>query len=211
MIVLIQADSFAEINFIKDDTFYIATTAINRGHSVFWITPALLSCADDIVLCNPFNGESLEEFITLDLPSVDLLLIRQNPPVNDIYLANISYLAKMCKKFDIVAINPPYNINNFLEKKLPSLVCPEFTPRTMFVDSINKDKLGFFLYDILFDKTEYIIKPLNLFAGQGVHKMTKTGNIDSDIKQILKFLQNNFIVQEFLNGIENGDRRISVI
>lgn len=211
MRILIQANGLSELNLQKDDTYYIATTALKRNHEILWSTPVnIMHHADGLI-----HGHNLAEGrepkkSSAHLADIDLLLIRQNPPVDAEYCENINKIHTLTMQYNknIKVINHPGNIANFWEKKLPSIICPNLIPKTLFVAKPDKDVMGDFLYSQLSGAKHYIAKPFNLFGGSGVALMEKLGDIKQDIKEILHHFTQNFILQEFIPEVVHGDKRV---
>ncbi|MBR1617716.1 hypothetical protein IJ670_06140 [bacterium] len=138
------------------------------------------------------------------LDCYNTIFFRPDPPV-DIDYINATYILSYVDKSSTFIINSPSAIRNKNEK----LYVNEF--QGLIPDNIvcADEKT---IKDFLFEKKEIIIKPTNLCFGSGVFYLNSQ---DKNINAILKCATNNFktqvMVQEYLKGVEQGDKRLIYI
>ena len=130
----------------------------------------------------------------------DTVFFRPDPPV-DIDYINASYILSYTDKKTVI-MNSPKAIREKNEK----LYINEF--QKLIPDNIisSDEKI---IKEFLFDKKEIIIKPTNRCFGSGVFYLNDK---DKNINTIIQTATNNYetavMVQEYLPGIQNGDKRL---
>lgn len=135
-----------------------------------------------------------------NLNDFDIIFFRPDPPV-DIDYINASYILSYTDKKTVI-MNSPKAIREKNEK----LYINEF--QKLIPDNIisSDEKI---IKKFLFDKKEIIIKPTNRCFGSGVFYLNDK---DKNINTIIQTATNNYktavMVQEYLPGIQNGDKRL---
>ncbi len=134
----------------------------------------------------------------------DVVFFRPDPPVD------IDYI-NACNVFDYVdhektvLINNPIAIKNFNEKFHLNYF-PQYAPENIV--TANADEIKNFVRK----QGKAIIKPLNQCFGGGVYYLDKE---ERNINTIIKNLTNNgktmVMVQKYLEGAVNGDKRILIL
>lgn len=134
----------------------------------------------------------------------DVVFFRPDPPVD------IDYI-NACNVFDYVdhektvLINNPIAIKNFNEKFHLNYF-PQYAPENIV--TANADEIKSFVRE----QGKAIIKPLNQCFGGGVYYLDKE---ERNINTIIKNLTNNgktmVMVQKYLEGAVNGDKRILIL
>lgn len=134
----------------------------------------------------------------------DVVFFRPDPPVD------IDYI-NACNVFDYVdhektvLINNPIAIKNFNEKFHLNYF-PQYAPENIV--TANADEIKNFVRE----QGKAIIKPLNQCFGGGVYYLDKE---ERNINTIIKNLTNNgktmVMVQKYLEGAVNGDKRILIL
>ncbi|MCD8024061.1 MAG: hypothetical protein LUE64_00835 [Candidatus Gastranaerophilales bacterium] len=132
-----------------------------------------------------------------------VIFVRPDPPV-DIDFINATYVLD-CVSKNVLCMNNPSSLRNINEKlyinKFPSLA-----PKNI-VTSIPS-----LIKEFLFEYGEIIIKPLNKCFSTGVFYLSKTDkNINAIINAATNDGKTKVMVQEFLKGIEKGDKRLIFI
>ena len=142
-----------------------------------------------------------DEQVLKNINSFDLVLFRPDPPV-DIDYINATLIFDFVDENKVKIINSPKALRNFNEK-FHSNLFPEFVPENIV--SADKDIIS----DFVKKHKKAVIKPLNQCFGQGVMAL-----FDDDINKntIIKTATNNYkticLVQKYLGGAKNGDKRI---
>ena len=210
--VAIQMDPIAEVDIDADSTFVLALEAQNRGHSLFHYLPKDLALVQTRLLA---RGESLEvrrekgnhatlgEREVRDLTEVDVVLMRQDPPVDMNYITATHLLEHIHP--DTLVVNDPVNVRNAPEKLLVTHF-PELLPPTLITSSAE-DARAF--------RREFgdiIVKPLFGNGGSGVfHIRPEDENFGSVLELFGELYREPFIVQKYLPEIRQGDKRIILV
>lgn len=131
----------------------------------------------------------------------DLVLFRPDPPV-DIDYINATLIFDFVNNQKVKILNSPKAIRNFNEK-FHSDLFPQFVPENI----ISADRK--LISDFVKKHKKAVIKPLNQCFGQGVLALF---NDDINKNTLIKTATNNYkticLVQKYLDGATNGDKRI---
>jgi len=208
----------------SDSTLRLIHEAASRGHTVALTTPHNLTIRNSIAsaFCNVLTKNvkisgSVPAFYRaakfkrskLPLAGFDAIIMRANPPLDNIAL---NFLDSV--RLDAFIINDLDGLriaNNKLYTASFSGPAAEYIPVTHV--SKNKDYLLKVLNETESDKM--ILKPLNAFGGQGVILIEKRAQ--QSFRSLLDFyigeesVSNYVILQEYVEGAENGDVRILML
>ena len=131
---------------------------------------------------------------------MDLIFVRQDPPFDIPYITS-TFLLEYIEN-DVSIINRPSQIRNSPEKLFLNK-WKHLTPKTLI--SRNYE-------NILNFREKYeniIIKPLYSNGGSGIFYLKKNDkNFNSIIEMFLEKSSDQFIVQEYVEEIKKGDKRI---
>jgi len=207
-----QMDPIERINVLGDSTFALLLEAQARGFEVFYYTPDNLSL--DCGRVRAF-GAGLEAFDrekdffhlsderSLDLSSMDVVLLRQDPPFDMGYISTTHILERIHP--DTLVVNDPAHVRNAPEK-LFVLDYLAFMPPTLITRSLQ-DVISFrSLYD------DIIIKPLYGNGGAAVFRVKKDdSNLTALVDLFLSSWPEPFMVQQFCPQVKDGDKRIILV
>lgn len=134
----------------------------------------------------------------LGITEFDFILIRKEPP----YDMNYHYATMLLDNLGVKSYNFARGLRNNNEK-LIALNFSELTPDTL----VTKRKK--MVYEFLNKYNEAVLKPVDLFGGQGLYKLKKgedgiKGRIDSMKGQYM-------IIQEFLPSVYENDKRVLLL
>lgn len=206
----LQIDPPETFNFKTDTTFLLALEAQRRGYGLCYYTPESLTwregclSAQGAEICffpgAPFFQKGSPQ--TFDLNTLQVILIRQNPPFHMGYLTPTYLLERLSP--DVCVLNPPGALRN-LSEKLLLLAFPDLMPPTL----ITKDREAL----EAFRKTheQVVLKPLYGYGGKGVFLLSQD---DFNADGLLDlFLQGDepFMVQRYLPEIREGDKRVFML
>lgn len=205
-------DEISTINITKDSTFAILLEAQNRGHEIFYYLPENLGLEANILKANIHKiklqnkiGNHVEILASKfdDLTNYDLLLVRQDPPINLNYLTNTYLLEKI--KDQILILNDPTEIRNCPEKIFVTDFS-DLTPPTLITSNFEQIK------NFHHKHGNIIIKPLYGNGGDSVfylHESDKNLIVLADLMK--RFYQAPMIAQKFLPQVKDGDKRILLL
>ncbi len=210
--VAIQMDPIEGINIDADSTFVLALEAQARGHRLFHYLPQDLSFVHGRVVARarPLavrrekgNHATLGGFAALDLATVDVVLMRQDPPFDMAYITATHVLEHIHPK--TLVVNDPFHVRNAPEKLFVTHF-PELMPPTL----ITADRA-----EIAAFRTEHrdiIIKPLFGNGGAGVfHIGPDDENLNALIEMFTSRSREPIIVQRYLPEVRGGDKRLILV
>ena len=205
-----QMDPFEILNLKEDTTLTIITECLSRKFDVFHFLPKDVSYSDGEV--NAFCRKVLEvndsispgykfgELEQNNLKKMDLIFVRQDPPFDMSYITSTFLLDYI--ENDVSIINRPSEIRNSPEKILLNK-WKHLTPNTLITRSYET---------ILSFREKYkdiIVKPLYGNGGSGVFYIKKDDkNFNSIVEMFLERSSEHFIIQEYIEDIRRGDKRI---
>ena len=211
----IVGDALVDLKPEMDTTLLIASAAASRGHEVFY--------ADQTEIWRTENGvygkwgalfysehrPSLPQDCVSDLSlkadtEFDVILMRQDPPVNERYIA-VTHILDGCIT---PVVNSPSSVQRFNEK-IAILKLPELCPPSIV--TLDWDEIRSFWSR---SQNGAVIKPLNEFNGRGVLKLS----VDYEEQEVFKLVRhatNDFsefcIIQVFVKDVELGDKRFFLL
>ena len=152
------------------------------------------------------NGEitydkDLKEYL---VENYNAVFFRPDPPV-DIDYINACNVFEFVDQSKVKLINNPLAIRNFNEKMHVNLF-PQFVPNNIVTSSKE------LIIDYVNKHEKAIIKPMNRCFGSGVFVLNKGDeNISSIISAVTENGKTSVMVQEYLKGAINGDKRVLII
>ena len=210
--VAIQMDHISTVDINGDSSFVLALEAQNRGHSIFHYLPESLSLDSGRVLCNAElmtvrreagNHFALGETQELDLATVDVVLMRQDPPFDMSYITATHILDHIHPK--TLVVNDPTHVRNAPEK-LFVMEFPDLMPPTL----ITRDTAR--VASFRNEHKDIIIKPLFGNGGAGVfHLQPGDENMNSLMEMFLTSSREQVMVQKYMPEVRAGDKRIILI
>jgi len=210
--VAVQMDHVSGITIKGDSTFALSFEAQRRGHELFHYTPDRLSLRDGVatarvetmVLAEDQGRHfTLGEPTKVDLSTMDVVLLRQDPPFDMNYITSTHILERIHPK--TLVVNDPAWVRNMPEK----IFVTEFAdlmPETI----ITKDPAEVAAFRAEFG--EIVMKPLYGNGGAGVFHLTKEDrNLSSFMETFALLFREPFIVQRYLKDVRKGDKRVILI
>jgi glutathione synthase len=212
MRVAIQMDPIGPINIDADSTFRIAEEAQARGAELFYYTPDKLALDEGRVTARGWpmtvrrekgNHFTLGQEEVLDLSTVDVVWLRQDPPFDMGYITTTHILDRL--KGRTLVVNDPFWVRNYPEKLLV-LEFPKLTPPTTIARDLDTLRA--------FRKRhgDIILKPLYGNGGAGVFRITPDDrNLVSLWEVFTSMSSEPLIAQKFVPDVSNGDKRIILV
>ncbi|MDR6664691.1 glutathione synthase [Rhizobium sp. 1399] len=210
--VAVQMDHVSGINIAGDSTFAMSIEAQARGYKLFHYTPDRLSFRDDKLFAavepmvlREVKGDHYELGAPerIDLSTMDVVLLRQDPPFDMSYITSTHLLERIHPK--TLVVNDPAWVRNSPEK----IFVTEFSdlmPKTLITKDPGeirrfRDEMG-----------DIILKPLYGNGGAGVFHSTKDDrNLSSLLEMFGQLFREPFIAQQYLPDVRKGDKRIILV
>ncbi|HEY5956119.1 MAG TPA: glutathione synthase [Polyangiaceae bacterium] len=196
----------------KDTSFAFIRGSLARGHDCWhclpheiWKSPLTLGAhARRMSVSDAAPHVSMFEQRQLELPGIDAIFVRKDPPFDSAYLHLTQLLDSVTDRCFI--FNAPRGLQRANEK-LFALQFPEFIPRT-FVSS-HRGALIDFLAQI---GGHGVLKPLDGAGGFGVVQL-QVG--DKNVNALIDLLtlegRRPALLQEFLPDVSAGDKRVLLL
>ena len=210
--VAIQMDHVSTIDIDGDSTFVLGLEAQKRGYAVWHYTPADLVFRDRKVMAraqpmtlrrDKGNHFTLGAAEMVDLATLDVILLRQDPPFDMSYITTTHLLEHVHPK--TLVVNDPASVRNAPEKLFvthfdgvmpPTLISADARAIRAFRDE-HKD---------------IILKPLFGNGGAGVFRLRPDDeNFASLLEMFSQKSREPLIAQRYLPEVRKGDKRIILI
>ncbi|MCB9948104.1 MAG: glutathione synthase [Rhodospirillaceae bacterium] len=210
--VAIQMDPIEGIDIAADSTFAMALEAQQRGHTLFYYQTRQLAYREGRLMASarplavrPLKGDhfTLGAAEELDLSTVDVVLMRQDPPFNMAYIT-ATHLLELIHPRTLV-VNDPAQVRNSPEK-LFIMRFPDLIPPTLI--TVDRDEILAFRAQ----HRDIILKPLFGNGGAGViHLKPEDDNLSSLLEMFAQLYPEPIMVQRYLPEIRDGDKRILLV
>jgi len=209
----------------QDSTIRLVHECVLRGHEVSITTPQNLTIRDSITLSNcqtiikplkvstsltNFHQSTQFEKGMRVLKEFDAIFMRDNPPLDPFVLNFLDSVKD--ETFILNSVNGLREANNKIYTAAYYDPHKEIIPTTFVSKNID------YLLGVIqqSDKEKMIMKPLDGYGGRGVIVVEKTAM--DNIKSLLEFYinkskgeSNYVILQEYVEGAENGDVRVLML
>ncbi len=206
-------DSIKSINFFKDSSLAILLQAQKRNYEIYYMeinsiylyksTPKAIAKIINVTN-NSKNWFNFYEKIDICLETLDVILMRKDPPVNNEFIY-VTQILEHVENKGVLVINKPSSLRNYNEKIFISWF-EKYIPNTVVSCSYDV------LYDFLQKNNDIIIKPLDGMGGISIFRVTKNDyNISVIIEQITNFGKQLCMAQKYIPEITLGDKRILII
>src|SRR5215212_2701353 len=210
--VAVQMDPIQHIKIAGDSTFALLLEAQARGHTLLHYAPDRLSFRDGRVtaVAEPLRVQDVEgSHATLgspervDLASVDVVLMRQDPPFDMAYITATHLLERIHPR--TLVVNDPASVRNAPEKvfvtQFPHLMPPTLITRDKAEIEAFRDEFG-----------TVVMKPLHGHGGAAVVRLSREDpNFGSLLDLFATSFREPWVVQRFLPAVAQGDKRIILV
>ena len=210
--VAVQMDPIERIRIAGDSTFALLLEAQARGHHVLYYTPDRLQFTGSRVeaMAEPLAVKDVEgdharrgEAKLVDLSTVDVVLLRQDPPFDLAYIATTHILDRIHPR--TLVVNDPGAVRNAPEK-LFVMDFPELMPPTL----IARDRAAIEAFRA--EHGEVVMKKLYGFGGEAVFKVgVQDPNFGSLFDLFTVTFREPWVIQKFLPAVARGDKRIILV
>ncbi len=211
--IALQMDPLEKLDLKGDTTFILGLEAIKRGFELYFYSPSDLIYKNnnvyakakilDLAFKNEKETFDYGKTKILKLSSLDVILMRQDPPFNMSYITATHILEKIASQ--TLILNNPFHVRNAPEKIFVTEFS-KFMPETLITretDEIIKFKNK---------NKNIIIKPLYGNGGEGVFYIKDNdSNFNVIIENFLNSNEEQFIIQRYIPEVKKGDKRIILI
>ena len=210
--VAIQMDPIDSIDIAGDSTFVLALEAQRRGHNLYYYLPQSLTYRNGKVMARsqPLtvrrelgNHFDLGEPELVDLGSMDVVLMRQDPPFDMAYITATHMLEHIYP--ETLVVNDPVEVRNAPEKIFVTRF-PELMPPTLITSSREE------IIEFRAEYEDIIVKPLYGNGGAGVfHIKPGDENLSALLELFTELFREPIIVQRYQPEVREGDKRIILV
>jgi glutathione synthase len=209
----IVMDPIAGINIKKDSSFAMLLAAQAKGWSLFYMEMADLFLEQGAprarmtelkVIQDENNWFELGEPQDQDLASLDVILMRKDPPV-DAEFIYATHILERAENKGVLLVNKAQSLRDCNEKLYATLF-PQCCPPVLVSRDQNRLKVFCEAHQ------DVIYKPLDGMGGASIFRVALG---DSNLSVILETLtlhgQQQIMAQKYLPEIKSGDKRILII
>jgi glutathione synthase len=210
--VAIQMDHVSTIDIDGDSTFVLGLEAERRGYDVWHYTPKDLVFRDRKVIARAqpmkLRREKGNHFTLgapelVDLASLDVVLLRQDPPFDMSYITTTHLLEHVHPK--TLVVNDPASVRNAPEKLFVTHFENVMPPTLITAD-------GAAIRDFWKEHKDIILKPLFGNGGAGVFRVRPDDeNFNSLLEMFSQRSREPVIAQRYLPEVRQGDKRIILV
>lgn len=206
-------DPVQNINFKKDTTLALLLAAQSRQWQLFYFEQQDLSLRDGApfgmarpltVHDNPEHWFDLGEPTLIPLNTLDVMLMRKDPPFDSEYIYS-TYILEAAEREGTLVVNKPASLRDCNEKVFATQF-PQCSPPLL----VSRDPKQ--LREFHNTHGTVVMKPLDGMGGTAVFKVNEG---DTNLNVIIETLTNHgsttIMAQKFIPDISNGDKRILMI
>jgi glutathione synthase len=210
--VAVQMDPIERIKIAGDSTFAVLLEAQARGHKLSYYTPDRLSMLDGKVVARAQSLQvrdkegdhfTLGEPKRVEVSSLDVVLLRQDPPFDLAYITTTHLLERVHPK--TLVVNDPASVRNAPEK----MFVTEFTdlmPPTLLSHDLEEIKA------FRAAQGDIVMKPLYGKGGEAVFLLRRDDlNFGSLYDLFSTMFREQWVIQKFLPEVKHGDKRIILV
>jgi glutathione synthase len=210
--VALQMDPIESVSIDGDSSFVLALEAQRRGHSLWHYLPTdlaldrgrLFATARPLTV-RRVKGDhfTLGAAQRLDLSTLDVVLLRQDPPFDMGYITTTHMLDHIHPK--TLVVNDPTSVRNAPEKLLVTHF-PDLMPPTLITN--RWDEIRAFRAEF----KDIIVKPLFGNGGAGVfHVKPDDENLTSLLEMFALRSREPLMIQRYEPAVRAGDKRIILV
>lgn len=206
-------DPISQITFKKDTTLALLHAAESSGCELYYMEQQDLYIANGeprarmtplSVKMDPEDWYQLSEVDDLPLASLDIVLMRKDPPFDSEFIYS-TYILELAEQRGVLVANKPSSLRDCNEKvfatHFPHLMSPTLVSR-------HPDLLRQFHKD----HEDVIFKPLDGMGGSSIFRAKANDpNLSVIIETLTLHGQQQIMAQKFIPAITEGDKRILMI
>ncbi|WP_019012890.1 glutathione synthase [Elioraea tepidiphila] len=210
--VAIQMDPIETINIDADSSFVLGLEAQKRGHRLWHYLPRHLALSAGRVLAKARaltlrrehgNHFTLGPWEELDLGTMDVVLMRQDPPFDMAYITATHILEHIHP--DTLVVNDPASVRNAPEKLFVTHF-PDLMPPTLI--TADRDQIMAFRRE----HGDLILKPLFGNGGAGVFLVKSDDmNLNALLELFTERSREPLVIQRYVPEVRQGDKRIILV
>lgn len=206
-------DPIEDIHFKKDSSLAMLLAAQQRGWEIEYMElpdlylqggRAMARTRDLTVHMNPDDWYSFGHFRDRDLGELDVILMRQDPPVDREFLM-ATYILEAAELAGALIVNPPAALRDCNEK-LFATQFEDCTPPLIVTRSAARLKA------FHAEHRDVIMKPVDGMGGRSIFRVREgDANLGVIIETLTQHGEHQAMAQKYIPQISEGDKRILLI
>jgi glutathione synthase len=210
--IAVVMDPIERINTAKDTSFALMLEAQRRGYDLFYVEPGSLSVQNArahgrlaTLKVKDVKNQYFElgEWRNAALASVDAVLMRKDPPVDDQFIHDTQILS-LAEEQGVLVVNRAQGLRD-MNEKLTSLLFPQCCPETLVSRSMAD------LKEFIRQHGDTVVKPLNGMGGKSIFRIRHGDGNANVILETLTDSGSLTMAQKFIPEIAQGDKRILLV
>ena len=214
----IVMDPLSSINIKKDSSFAMMLAAQKTGWEIHTIYQSDLYTENDKPKAHSRttrvedDPEHWFDFISeqdIELSSLDVILMRKDPPFDIEYIAS-TYILQLAEQLGTLVVNRPASLRDNNEKMFITLFPQCCTP---FLVSRSKTRLRDFVTQrFQAEQQDVILKPLDGMGGASIYRVNpQDPNLSVILETVSEHETRTVMAQQFIPEITQGDKRVLLI
>ena len=209
----IVMDPIEQINYKKDSSLAMLWAAAARGWDLWYLTPSDLFVTEGRaygrmrplqVFKDPDHFFDYGAPETLELATLDVILMRRDPPFDNEYVYT-THMLEMAEKLGTLVVNRCQSLRDCNEKMFATQF-PECCPPLL----VSRDPNA--LKSFHSEHSDAIFKPLDGMGGSAIFRVKYDDpNVNVILETLTKFGTETIMAQRYLPEIKEGDKRILMI
>ena len=211
-------DPLSSINIKKDSTFAMMLAAQKSCWEIHTIYQPDLYTENEIpraysrithVEDNSANWFNFSSEQDIDLTSLDVILMRKDPPF-DIEYITTTYILQLAQQHGSLIVNNAASLRDNNEKMFISQFPQCCTP---FLVSRKKNRLREFVQQrFQMARQDVILKPLDGMGGKSIYRVNpQDPNLSVILETVSEYESRTVMAQQFIPEIIHGDKRVLLI
>jgi glutathione synthase len=211
-------DPLPSINIKKDSSFAMMLAAQKSGWEIHTIYQSDLYTNNERPFAlsrvtrvedNPDHWFDFSPEQDIDLSSLDVILMRKDPPFDIEYITS-TYILQLAEQLGSLIVNKPSSLRDNNEKMFITQFPQCCTP---FLVSRNKKRLRDFVIQRFQDEQQdVILKPLDGMGGTSIYRVnTQDPNLSVILETVSENETRTVMALQFIPEITMGDKRILLI
>lgn len=206
-------DPIESISFHKDTSLALLLAAAERQWQLHYMEPGDLFLEQGIakatmrplqVFDNPDKWFQLGEAAVRDCAELDVILMRQDPPVDSEFIY-ATYILEAAERQGVLIVNKPQSLRDCNEK-IFATEFPQCCPPVL----VSRDLARLRAFHS--EHQDVIFKPLDGMGGTGIFHCGPAGtNLGAIIETLTDNGRHSIMAQKYIPEIKDGDKRILVV
>ncbi len=206
-------DPMGSINFKKDTTLAMLLAAQKRGWELWYMEMSDMYLAQNVAMgCmrpvtvrnDPTDWYSLGEMVRQEIGSMDVVLMRKDPPFDNEFLY-ATHILERAEQQGALIVNKPQSLRDYNEK-LFATQFPQCQPPVLVT---RRKEL---LREFHREHGDVIFKPLDGMGGSSIFRLGQNDpNLSVIIETLTRHGTQQIMAQKYIPEIVHGDKRILMI